>query len=91
MTGLSRGSLTDVLRDAIRTSGRRAYAVSQVSGVAQPILSRFLRGERGITLETADKLCKTLRLELRPIEEGQVQAAPGSLQSPFATGTFPYE
>ncbi len=61
----SRG-LVDELRDAILNCGQTEYRVSKESGVAQPILNRFLRGERGISLETAAKLCKYLGLHLVP-------------------------
>jgi hypothetical protein len=34
--------------------------------VPQAVLSRFLRGERGVNLDTAEKLCRALGLDLRP-------------------------
>jgi plasmid maintenance system antidote protein VapI len=60
-----RETLADVLRREIRATGQSVYAVALASGVGQPVLSRFLAGTRGITLDTADKLCQTLGLELR--------------------------
>ena len=60
-------SIVDELRQAILHSGETEYRVAKESGVAQPIVNRFLRGERGISLETAAKLCKYLRLHLAPI------------------------
>jgi transcriptional regulator with XRE-family HTH domain len=57
----------DELRNAILNSGQTEYRVAKESGVAQPVLNRFLRGERGISLNTAAKLCKYLRLHLAPI------------------------
>jgi len=63
----SPGSLVDELREAIFHCGETEYRVAKESGVAQPILNRFLRGERGISLETAAKVCKYLRLHLAPI------------------------
>jgi len=59
-------SLVDELRDAILNCGETEYRVAKDSGVAQPILNRFLRGERGISLETAAKVCKYLGLHLAP-------------------------
>jgi len=59
--------LVDELRNAILNSGQTEYRVAKESGVAQPVLNRFLRGERGISLNTAAKLCKYLRLHLAPI------------------------
>jgi plasmid maintenance system antidote protein VapI len=57
----------DELREAIRNSGETEYRVAKESGVAQPILNRFLHGERGVSLETAAKVCKYLGLHLAPI------------------------
>lgn len=58
-------ALGDVIRSAIQTDGRSAYQLWKDSGVAQAILSRFIRGERDLTLGTADRLCRELNLELR--------------------------
>lgn len=58
-------SLGDQLKEAIRRSGKTSYQLSQETGVSQAVLSRFLGGARDITLGTADKLCKSLGLELR--------------------------
>jgi DNA-binding phage protein len=60
-------SLVDELRDAILNCGETEYRVAKESGVAQPILNRFLREERGISLETAAKVCKYLGLHLAPV------------------------
>ena len=62
----SRG-LVDELREAILNCGQTEYRVAKESGVAQPILNRFLHGERGVSLETAAKVCKYLGLHLAPI------------------------
>lgn len=54
--------MTDALREAIEKSGLTPYAISQASGVSQAILSRWLTGKRGITLDTADKIAAALGL-----------------------------
>ena len=59
-------SLVDELREAIVNSGQTEYRVAKDSGVPQPVLNRFLRGERGISLGTAAKLCAYLGLHLAP-------------------------
>ena len=64
MMETAREPLAEVIRRTIRSSGRTAYTIATASGVSQAILSRFMTGKRGITLETADKLCRVLRLEL---------------------------
>ena len=58
------GSLVDQLRQAIVDSGLTQYRIAKDTGVPQPVVNRFVSGERGITLETAGKLCKYLRLRL---------------------------
>jgi len=60
-------SLVDELRQATVNSSQTEYRVAKESGVPQPVLNRFLRGERGISLETAAKLCKYLGLHLAPL------------------------
>jgi hypothetical protein len=59
-------SFADKIRRAVRSTGRSTCAIAAASGIAQPVLSRFLSRQRGITLETAEKLCRTLRLSLQP-------------------------
>ena len=54
------------LRQAIRESGMSVYRLAKLSGVPQPVLSRFMNGTRGITLATTSKLASVLGLELRP-------------------------
>jgi transcriptional regulator with XRE-family HTH domain len=58
-------SIVNQLRRAIKRSGETQYAISKATGVDQSVLSRFLRGERTISLKTAAGLCKHLGLELR--------------------------
>ncbi len=54
------------LEAAIAATGQSLYSIAQASGVAAPVLQRFVNGERGITLETAGKLASYLRLALLP-------------------------
>ena len=54
------------LQAAIAATGQSLYSVAQASGVAPPVLQRFVNGERGITLETAGKLAAYLGLGLLP-------------------------
>jgi plasmid maintenance system antidote protein VapI len=61
---MKRKSLPDRLRDGIRRSGKTVYRLAKESGVAHPIILRFLSGERDIRLETADKLAAVLGLRL---------------------------
>jgi transcriptional regulator with XRE-family HTH domain len=72
MNTQTRESLVEVLRREILGAGKSVFAVAKEARVSQPILSRFLSGKRGITLQTAERLCHTLGLELRraPASEG---------------------
>ena len=49
----------------IRDSGQTEYAIAKGSGVNQSVVNRFVNGERGISLDTAAKLCEYLDLDLR--------------------------
>ncbi|NDC38782.1 MAG: helix-turn-helix domain-containing protein [Proteobacteria bacterium] len=48
-----------------RASGLSGYKLSQLSGVPESTISRFLRGKIDLTLGTASRLCKVIGLELR--------------------------
>ena len=54
------------LQAALAATGQSLYAIAQASGVAGPVLQRFMNGERGITLETAGRLAAYLGLVLLP-------------------------
>jgi len=56
--------LVDQLIEAIRESGQSLNQLSVTCGVGRDRLSRFVRGERDLTLSAADKICRVLRLEL---------------------------
>jgi plasmid maintenance system antidote protein VapI len=57
-------SLSDQLRELIAEAGPSVYELARDAGVDRSVLSRFLAGERTITLETADRLAKLLKLRL---------------------------
>jgi hypothetical protein len=54
------------LKAAIAATGQSLYSIAQASGVAAPVLQRFVNGQRGITLETAGKVAAYLGLSLLP-------------------------
>lgn len=60
-----RSSIVEQLRKAMRDSGQTEYAIAKGSGVSQSVVNRFVTGERGISLDTAAKLCDYLDLDLR--------------------------
>jgi plasmid maintenance system antidote protein VapI len=59
-----RNTIIDQLQKAIADSKQTEYAIAKGSGVSQSIVNRFISGERGISLETAGKLCRYLELDL---------------------------
>lgn len=60
-------NLDEAIRRAIRTDGRSLYRLAKDSGVNSAILGRFMKNERGLTLETASRLCQALGLDLRKV------------------------
>jgi plasmid maintenance system antidote protein VapI len=61
-------SLSEALKSRIKGRGLTAYAVAKMAEVRPHVVQRFLNGERGLTLATADKLALVLGLELTPRE-----------------------
>jgi DNA-binding Xre family transcriptional regulator len=54
----------DQLRAAIEASELSDYELARRAGVAQSALSRFMTGERSLSLETFEKVCVALELEV---------------------------
>jgi transcriptional regulator with XRE-family HTH domain len=57
--------LTDTIQQAIRESGISLNELSKQTGVSTPQLSRFMRGERSLTLSYADKLVSFFGIEVK--------------------------
>lgn len=64
--GAGDAPLTRQLQEAVAATGQSLYSIAKASGVAAPVLQRFINGERGITLDTASKLAAYLGLGLLP-------------------------
>jgi transcriptional regulator with XRE-family HTH domain len=59
--------LAEQLRAMIQQSGMSTRAVAAAVGMPQPVLQRFVAGDReNIRLDTADKLAEFFGVELRP-------------------------
>jgi transcriptional regulator with XRE-family HTH domain len=56
--------LAEVIRNALRASGKSAGQLAAASTVHKAVISRFLRGERSVTVETAGKLLAALGCEV---------------------------
>ena len=61
---MKRQSITDELREAIRSSGLSCYRIWQESGVNKAALSRFMSGQRGLLLESVDRIAAVLGLHI---------------------------
>lgn len=59
-----------MLRECVIRHGNH-YALGKQAGVAAAVVSRFARGERGISLETASRLAHALGLVLEEREHGR--------------------
>ena len=57
-------TISEQLRRFIKNSGLSLYQLERETGVHNSMLSRFLRGERGLRLESVDALSKYLKLRL---------------------------
>jgi transcriptional regulator with XRE-family HTH domain len=57
---------TETLRRAVLDHELSRHAISRRTGVAESVLSRFVRGERGLSSASIDRLVQFLNLEVRP-------------------------
>ena len=69
LKGILMADIVETLKQAILKSEMSRYELANISKVSEAVLSRFLSGERGITLETAGKIAKTLKLQLTPVSD----------------------
>ena len=63
--------MTEQLRQAIEQSGQTRYAIWRATGIDQAQLSRFMVGERGLSLDAVDRLCAHLGLELQLVHKAK--------------------
>ena len=61
--------MSDVIRKAIQQDERSVCRISVDAGVTHAVLSRFINGKRDLNMRTADKVCRALGLELRPVRK----------------------
>ena len=58
-------ALDEQIRKIVKKSGMTTNALAVAAGLPQPVLHRFLKGEReNIRLDTADKLCRFFGVKL---------------------------
>jgi transcriptional regulator with XRE-family HTH domain len=61
---MGRKTISDQLREAIKTCGKTRYQISQESGIDEAALSKFMNEKVGLSLPTIDKLCECIGAEL---------------------------
>jgi transcriptional regulator with XRE-family HTH domain len=77
------------LRQAIRESGLSLNEIGRRTGVSQGQLSRFLRGDRTLTLPAAARVCVYFGLELcRPRKPAGEESAGERRSSPLSPGAL---
>ncbi len=57
-------TLSDQLRQFIETADVSRYRISQQTGISQSLLSRFMHGTAGLSVDSLDKLGEALDLQL---------------------------
>ena len=62
-------SISGQLRWHLERCGKSPFRLDQECGVDNALIGRFIKGQRTITLTTADRLAKHLRLRLVRAED----------------------
>ena len=62
--GKRRAKLSDQIRRAVDDCDQTRYRISKETGIDQSTLSRFMSGERGLPMNTLDKLADDLDLNI---------------------------
>lgn len=60
----SRTTLSEQLRPLIEQSGMSRYRICKRIGLAESAMSRFMSGERGLSMEVLDRLFLLLKLKV---------------------------
>jgi hypothetical protein len=64
--------LSDQLRQAVRECGVSCYRIAQETKIGEATLSRFLSGQRGLTMKAIDTLTAYLGLSLARTDKSQL-------------------
>jgi transcriptional regulator with XRE-family HTH domain len=64
---------SDQLRRAVAESGMSRYAIAKQINTSQATLSRFMSGERGLTMAVVDRLCLLLGVTINTRRKSKPQ------------------
>lgn len=64
-------SMSDQVRRAIEDCGQTRYRLAKQSGVTEGALSRFLAGERDMTLRTLERIAPLIGVKLKVEKRAQ--------------------
>ncbi len=57
----------DIIRKAVKASGLSLYRVAKDTGMSVAPVQRFMAGEHGLTVTSAEKIGRLVGLELRRV------------------------
>lgn len=57
-------TILEAIKRAILASDKSRYRIARESGVSQAALSRLMSGERGLSIEAAERLAEALDLQI---------------------------
>jgi len=80
MRAKRRTKLSDQIRQAIDASGVSRYRICKQIGLDQALLSRFMQGRSGLSVQTLDALADVLRLRI--VADGPPKVAPPEKPGP---------
>jgi transcriptional regulator with XRE-family HTH domain len=64
MGDMGRAPFSGQLRRAVADSGLSRYRIAKEIGVTEATMSRFMSGQRGLSMAVVDRLCDLLRLSI---------------------------
>ena len=66
---MAKKPMSERIKAAVEASGKSRYRIAKETGIAESALSRFMSGERGLSMQALDTLLEYLGLEVVPREE----------------------
>ena len=64
ISGMAKRKFSEEIREAVRASGLSQYRICKESGLDKAALSRFMRGQVGLSVGNLDKLAAVLDLHI---------------------------